>query len=109
MLKPNQVSLVPDKYGKHLAVKQLTGLDENGEYTKHIPINEETLDTIKGSFLLNIPSLWIKHKDGTYGLGGEDMKEFIQRIANLMYELEEKNRIRNIQKEMQREMGFVNE
>ena len=66
MLKPNQVSLVPDKYGKHLVIKQLTGLDENGEYTKHIPIDEKTLDSIKGSFLLNIPSLWIKNKDETY-------------------------------------------
>ena len=88
ILKPNQVSLVPDKYGKHLVVKQLTELDENGKYTKHIKIDDNTLDNIKGSFFLNIPSLWRKHQDGTYGLGGQEMEEFIKKIAKFAYELQ---------------------
>ena len=96
ILKPNQVSLVPDKYGKHLVVKQLTELDENGKYTKHIKIDDNTLDNIRGSFLLSIPSLWVKHQDGTYGLGGQDMERLIKKIAKFVYKLQNrKNKYEN--------------
>ena len=64
VLKMNQVSLVPDKYGSHIRIKQLTEFDEFGDYVKHIPLTKETIEDLKGSFILRIPKLWYKDESG---------------------------------------------
>ena len=64
VLKINQVSLIPDKYGKHLKIKQLTEFDKYGKYVKHIPLTEETVEDLKSSFILRVPKLWYKGENG---------------------------------------------
>ena len=57
--KLNKVSLVPDKYGKHVKIGMITKKDDNDEYIKHIKIAENEdliIDMLK--------SLIIEVKDG---------------------------------------------
>ena len=49
--KLNKISLVPDKYGHHLVIKMVTKYDNNGKYVQHIPINENTIEILKGGFI----------------------------------------------------------
>jgi len=50
--KLNQISLIPDKYGHHIIIKMITKYDDNGKYVKHIPINEEAINILKNSFVM---------------------------------------------------------
>ena len=38
-----QISLVPDKYGKHLKIKMVSAYTGDGKFIKHIKLDEDTL------------------------------------------------------------------
>ena len=50
--KLKQISLIPDEYGKHIVIKMITAINENGKYIKHMKIDENMLNTLKDGFLL---------------------------------------------------------
>ena len=50
--KLNQISLIPDKFGQHIAIKMITKYDEDGKYVKHIPLDEEAIDLLKNCYLV---------------------------------------------------------
>ena len=50
--KLNRISLVPDKFGQYIAIKMITKYDKDGNYIKHIPLNETTVDLLKNCYLV---------------------------------------------------------
>ena len=56
--KLKQISLIPDKYGKHLKVKMVSKYDGHGKFIKHVKLDETMLDLLSTSWIL--PSVAIK-------------------------------------------------
>jgi len=50
--KLNRMSLVPDKYGKHLQVKMLSKYNEEGEFVEHIKLDDKAIDILKNGFFM---------------------------------------------------------
>ena len=50
--KFKQMSLEPDKYGKHLKIKMLSQYDEKGNYIKHVKLDENALDIINNGWFI---------------------------------------------------------
>ena len=47
-----QAELVPDKYGKHIKIKMISAYTGKGEFVKHMKLNEELLEEIKGACII---------------------------------------------------------
>ena len=47
-----QLSLVPDKYGKHLKIKMVSMHDGHGKFIKHVKLDEDMLSILSESFIL---------------------------------------------------------
>ena len=51
-----QISLEPDKYGKHIKIKMISKYDGHGKFIKHVKLDEEIIDILLNSFLTpNVP------------------------------------------------------
>ena len=48
-----QVSLVPDKYGKHLKIKMVAAYTGDGKFIKHIKLDEDMLDIISKGWIVH--------------------------------------------------------
>jgi hypothetical protein len=47
-----QISLEPDKYGKHLKIKMVSAYTGDGKFIKHVKINEETLEILSDGWIV---------------------------------------------------------
>ena len=63
-----QISLVPDKYGKHLKIKMVSAYTGDGKFIKHIKLDEDMLNILsEGWIVYNEPlknELLEKSNDG---------------------------------------------
>ena len=50
--KLNRISLVPDKFGQHIAIKMITKYDKDDKYVKHIPLNDNTVKLLENCYLV---------------------------------------------------------
>jgi hypothetical protein len=50
--KLNEMSLIPDKYGKHLQIKKLSKYNEEGKFIGHIKLDEKAIDILKNGFFM---------------------------------------------------------
>lgn len=50
-LQISRIEKVPDKYGNHLAIKQIKLMDEDGKYIKFIQINDTTIEILKNAII----------------------------------------------------------
>lgn len=50
--KMNQISLKPDKYGKHLVIKMVSQYDEDNKWVKHVKIDEDVVAMLKKNFVV---------------------------------------------------------
>ena len=48
-----QISLVPDKYGKHLKIKMVSAYTGDGKFIKHIKLDEDMLDIISKGWIVH--------------------------------------------------------
>ena len=47
-----QISLEPDQYGRHLKIKMVTMYDGQGEYVKHVKLDENMLEILSESVVV---------------------------------------------------------
>ena len=47
-----KAELIPDKYGKHIAIKMISAYTGNGKFVKHMKLDEKTLNILKNGFIL---------------------------------------------------------
>ena len=47
-----QISLVPDKYGKHLKIKMVSAYTGDGKFIKHLKLNEDILDILSEGWIV---------------------------------------------------------
>ena len=47
-----QISLEPDKYGKHIKIKMISKYDGHGKFIKHVKLDDKMLNILLNSFLL---------------------------------------------------------
>ena len=47
-----QISLVPDKYGKHLKIKMVSAYTGDGKFIKHLKLNEDILDILSEGWII---------------------------------------------------------
>ena len=47
-----QMSLEPDKYGKHLKIKMVSMYDGHGKFIKHVKLDEDMLNILSESFIM---------------------------------------------------------
>lgn len=50
--KLKQISLEPDKYGKHIKIKMISKYDKEGKFIKHVKLDEKMLSILLESFVL---------------------------------------------------------
>tara|TARA_R100000664_G_scaffold28239_1_gene39377 strand:- start:464 stop:661 length:198 start_codon:yes stop_codon:yes gene_type:complete len=50
--KLNRMSLVPDKYGKHLKIKMLSKYNEEGEFVEHVKLDEKAIDILTNGYFM---------------------------------------------------------
>ena len=50
--KIKQVELVPDKYGKHIKIKMISGYTGSGKFVKHIKLDETALNLLSNGTIL---------------------------------------------------------
>ena len=50
--KLKQISLVPDKYGKHLKIKMVSAYTGDGKFIKHIKLDEDMLNILSESWIV---------------------------------------------------------
>tara|TARA_R100001594_G_scaffold104686_1_gene139259 strand:+ start:3251 stop:3442 length:192 start_codon:yes stop_codon:yes gene_type:complete len=50
--KLNRMSLIPDKYGKHLQVKMLSKYNEEGEFVEHVKLDDKAVNMLKNGFFM---------------------------------------------------------
>ena len=52
-----QISLVPDKYGKHLKIKMVSAYTGDGKFIKHLKLDEDILNILsEGWIVYNKPA-----------------------------------------------------
>ena len=44
--KIKKISLVPDKYGKHIKINMITKYDNEGKFVKHVKLNEDMVNLL---------------------------------------------------------------
>ena len=47
-----QMSLEPDKYGKHLKIKMVSMYDGHGKFIKHVKLDEDMLNILSESIIM---------------------------------------------------------
>tara|TARA_R100000501_G_C2535449_1_gene56553 strand:- start:283 stop:516 length:234 start_codon:yes stop_codon:yes gene_type:complete len=47
-----QISLVPDKYGKHLKIKMVSAYTGDGKFIKHLKLDEDILDILSEGWIV---------------------------------------------------------
>ena len=47
-----QISLEPDKYGKHLKIKMVSAYTGDGKFIKHLKLNEDILDILSEGWIV---------------------------------------------------------
>ena len=47
-----QISLEPDKYGKHLKIKMVSMYDGHGKFIKNVKIDDDMLKTLSESWIM---------------------------------------------------------
>ena len=47
-----QISLVPDKYGKHLKIKMVSAYTGDGKFIKHVKLDDNMLDILSEGWIV---------------------------------------------------------
>ena len=47
-----QISLVPDKYGKHLKIKMVSAYTGNGKFIKHVKLDKDMLSILSEGWIV---------------------------------------------------------
>ena len=47
-----QISLVPDKYGKHLKIKMVSAYTGDGKFIKHLKLDEDMLEILSEGWIV---------------------------------------------------------
>ena len=50
--KIKQADIVPDKYGKHFVIKMISAYTGDGEFVRHIKLNEHSMKMLKDSWII---------------------------------------------------------
>lgn len=53
-----QISLEPDKYGKHVKIKMISKYDGHGKFIKHVKLDENMLEILSNSFIMPSNPEW---------------------------------------------------
>ena len=61
--KLKQISLVPDKYGKHLKIKMVSTYTGDGKFIKHIKLDEDMLNILSEGWIVHNEPVKIEEKE----------------------------------------------
>jgi hypothetical protein len=50
--KLKQISLEPDKYGKHVKIKMVSKYDGHGKFIKHVKLDENVVKILSNGFIM---------------------------------------------------------
>ena len=61
--KLKQISLIQDKYGKHLKIKMVSAYTGDGKFIKHVKLDEDMLNILSEGWIVYTEPVKIEEKE----------------------------------------------